>query len=308
MTGVQNRWRATLLGWGCLSLMLASSVLRAETVPDEPIKAKAPGDNKDNKQNRIERQPLMKEFEQKAPSLTVGERLDYDIRVSGVPAGKAFMEVRKIEHCGTDDKGPEVFVVALETRSNRAVSLMYDVDDITKSCIDVKGGFSRRYYIVKKEGNAKIQERIAFSYDIGSMEATYDWPRPTDGQWRSKQIPLIDKCLDPLSAVYYVRGIDLKGLKEDSFFLPICADKRVWNTKIKIVGRSLETVGELKDRECLIIEPEAEFKGLFERKGKMRIWVDSATGIVLKLTAEIPFGPAEVVLSGFKDSPLNDEK
>ena len=66
-------------------------------------------------------------------------------------------------------------------------------------------------------------------------------------------------------------------------------------------------MGDLKDRECLKVEPEAEFKGLFERKGKMQIWLDVATGIVLKMSAEIPFGPAEVILSGHKDSPL-DEK
>src|SRR5262245_44865494 len=97
MTDFVSIWRVMRLGLACLGLALASSFVRAETVPDEPIKAKAPGDNKDNKQNRIERQPLMKEFEQKPPQLKIGERLDYDIRVSGVPAGKAFMEVRKKE-------------------------------------------------------------------------------------------------------------------------------------------------------------------------------------------------------------------
>ena len=57
------------------------------------------------------------------------------------------------------------------------------------------------------------------------------------------------------------------------------------------------------------VSPPILFRFTFfpERQGKMQIWLDVQTGIVLKMTAEIPFGPAEVILSGHKDSPL-DEK
>jgi hypothetical protein len=118
---------------------------------------------------------------------------------------------------------------------------------------------------------------------------------------------LVGKTLDPLAALYYVRSIDIKTLLDQG--LPICADRRVWNTKFKLAkqGASFETVGSLKNRKCVAVEPQIEFKGLFERKGKIVIWLDEATRVPLKMTAEIPIGTAEVELSEFENSPLNDE-
>jgi len=281
----------------CAACIFASSA-RAETTPDEPIRAKAPGERDKQNLSRIERAVEIPPLAPVALKLVLGERLDYDIRVSGVPAGKAFMEVRRKLRNGDDEKGPEVWLVALETRSNRAVSMFYNVQDMAKSHIDVKSGFSRYFYLDKKEGDVKNEEHISFNYDLDKMVASYERPRPTDGKMRKYMLPLPGKVLDPLSALYYLRMLDLANIKGDSFYLPICTDRRVWNTKIKIVGRSLETIGHLADRECLIVEPEAEFKGLFERKGKMRIWLDLETAIPLKMNVEIPIGPAEVILSG----------
>lgn len=291
------------------ALAFVSPAARAETLPEEPIRApKAPVERDRQNLSRIERPVSIPQLEPASLDLKLGERLDYDIRVSGVPAGKAFMEVRKKQRAGDDEKGPEVWTVALEARSNRAVSMfMYNVQNMAKSLIDVKSGFSRFYSIDNKEGKSKIKERISFNYEIDKMQATYEAPRPTDGEWRKYMVPLPGKVLDPLAAVFYLRSMNLQNLKDESFFLPICTDRRVWNTKIKIVGRGLESVAGLKDRECLILEPEAEFKGLFERKGKMRIWVDSETGIPLKMNVEIPIGPAEVILTEQSNSPLQSK-
>src|SRR5437763_176385 len=110
MADFLKRLRASLLGLSCLSVVLVSLPARAESTPDDPIRDKAPGGNKDNKQIRIERPTVLREFELKTPRLKLGERLDYDIRVNGVPAGKALMEVRKREACGNDEQGPQVWV------------------------------------------------------------------------------------------------------------------------------------------------------------------------------------------------------
>ncbi len=284
-----------------LCAVLLPVVARAESAPDDPVRAKAPGER--DHFGRIERPApaTVEELEPKALNLQVGEQLVYDIRISGVPGGKAMLEVKKQEARGSDD-GPLTWTVCLDTRSNRAVSLFYNVQDKVRSAIDVKGGFSRYFYMDKREGEVKSEERISMSYDIGNMEATYE--RMRGEQWRVHKVPLRTKVLDPLSALYYLRGLDLANLTKDSFYLPICADRRVWYTKIRVVGHSLETVGNLKDRECIKIEPDAEFKGLFERKGRIQIWLDVATGIPLKMTAEIPIGPAEAVLSEYKNAPL----
>lgn len=300
--------------WHVLMLLIVSAtapVLRAESTPADPIRSKAPGERDRN--GRLVRPVEAAELAPADLKLVPGERLVYDIRVSGVPAGKALFEVKRTEVYAGDK---DVWAITLETRSNRAVSLFYDVRDQARTLVDVKGGFSRYFRIDRKEGDARGQEKISFTYDIGNMEAQYERPR-SDGQWRTHIIPLTGKVLDPLSVIYYLRtfaqtpsqpgGMELKNLKvTDSFVLPICTDRRVWNTRVNVVQRILsEDFGALKARQCIVVEPEAEFKGLFERKGKMRIWIDIATGIPLKMTVEIPIGPAEVILSEHSNSPLD---
>jgi hypothetical protein len=241
-----------------------------------------------------------------------GECLEYDIRVNGIPAGKAKLLCTKIDQEG-GDKGPQTWVIDLDVRSNRAVSFYYDVRISARSRIDVKGGFSRFFHIKRLEGDVRAEEQINFNYDIGTMHATYERARfnvqdadHPDGKMKKyPPIPLPGKVLDPLSALYYIRSMDIKTLLEKG--LPICADRRVWNTRFKLSpqGSSVETVGKLIDRKCVAIEPQIECKGLFERKGKMTIWIDEATRIPLKMRVEIPIGTADVELSEFSHSPLN---
>ncbi|MGD0090180.1 MAG: DUF3108 domain-containing protein [Planctomycetota bacterium] len=239
--------------------------------------------------------------------LQVHERLVYDIRVNGVPAGKSLLEVLRVEG---EEKGPQVWVVELYTRSNRAVSwFFYDVDDRGYSKIDMKGGFSRFYSMRKEEGAINTNERMLLTYDIGSMEAVYERPRP-DGQRRAYRIPLTGKVLDPLAAIYYLRAraLNLASLQPGAMvYLPICADGRVWNTALKVKSLVPTDAGYLKQRPCVVFEPEAEFRGLFERKSSMLIWVDVATGIPLKMAVEIPIGPAEITLQEAKRSPLPEK-
>ncbi|HYF47831.1 MAG TPA: DUF3108 domain-containing protein [Planctomycetota bacterium] len=305
-----------------LTLALCGGVF-AESAP-ETIRAALP--NPQEKATRVERaaepakevapaelklQPSRVALEKET---LPGERLIYDIRVNGIPAGKAELEVRKVEKMGGEE-GPLVWVVDYEVRSNRAVSLYYDVKIAGRTRIDVKGGFSRSFHVKRREGEVRGEEQIGFNYEIGNMHATYERARydkqdkeHPDGVMKQYQpIPLPGKVLDPLSALYYIRSMDIKTLIEKG--LPICADRRVWNTKFKLSpkGASFEDVGKLKNRKCVAIEPQAEFKGLFERKGKMTIWLDEATRIPLKMTVEIPIGTADVELSEFYNSPLNEE-
>jgi len=307
----------------CLLLLLGRA--SAESAPET---VRAPLPNPQEKAARVERaaEPpkevtpadlklLPAHPAEKGEEPLPGERLVYDIRINGIPAGKAEFEIRKVEPFGGDD-GPLVWVVDYEVRSNRAVSFYYDVRIAGRTFIDVKGGFSRKFHIKRREGEVRAEEQIGFNYDIGSMHATYerarydrhDKDRP-DGEMKQYQpIALPGKVLDPLSCLYYIRSMDIKTLLEKG--VPICADRRVWNTKFKLSsqGAGFEDVGKLKNRKCVAVEPQVEFKGLFERKGKMTIWLDEATRIPLKMTVEIPIGTADIELSEFSNSPLNDDK
>lgn len=289
---LQRYTRVTALLLTCLC-----GALHAETTPADPVRAKAPGENVPP--TRVQRvKDVPPEFKVADLKLKVGERLDYEIKVGGVPAGKSLMEVVREE---TWPNGAAVWRVQHFTRANRAVSLFYGVQDKHTSVIDQKSGFSRFFRLELHEGDVKADEKISMNYDIGDMKASFERLR-ADGKLREYTLPLLDKVLDPLSAVYYLRSIDFTKLKKnDTFVLPICTDRRVWNTLVVVDDSAPIQVKDLGPRRVKLLIPQVEFRGLFERRGPMLIWVDEQTGIPLRLTCEIPIGQAEVLLENFNE-------
>ena len=300
----------------CACVLICLSPYPRVSADSEPIRSQLPGGTLER---AIRSGGALTELVPAQLPLQEGERLVYNIRVNGLSAGKTQLLVKKCEKCNED--GPATWVIEMETRSNRAVSLFYNVESGARSYVDVKGGFSRFYHIIKKEGDVKTEEKISFKYDIGDMEATYERPRsePSDEErkWRIHKIPLTSKVLDPLCALYYLRSIDFKLLcpgntslsNQESactISLPICADREVWNTRITVLppGIAVGDFGSLRHRKYVKIRPEIEFKGLFERKGTMLVWLDLETRIPLKMEVEVPIGHAEVLLSEYENSPL----
>lgn len=321
-----------------LALLNCAALLptaRAETVdlgggsvPDPGLRDNLNGKDKSRTppKSRLSSDPFLemndiKELKEVALPLNAGtadadaERLEYDINLYHLPAGKAILTLKKKDKY-KDALPVPVWEANLNTRSNRAMSLKTDVKDDVRSTFDVKGGFSRFFYMDRKEGDAKVAETITFNYV--AMNAIYDRPKPgADGQTNvvTSNIPLTTKALDPLCAAYYLRAYTMKNstlklsdipLSKNvpAIVLPVCTDRHVWNTSLYAVGKDHPDVGKLKNRECLILEVEAPYRGLFERVGRPRIWVDVETGVIVKMTAETPFGPAEVLLSKFENSPL----
>ncbi len=282
-----------------------STLARAESTP-EVVRSKAPGD--DNDHTKLDKTPeVIPELAKAALKLTVGESLVYDIRVNGMPAGKAALEVQKLDTMEPNPGSPSVWIVTLNTKSNHAISLFYDVRDRATSKIDVLGGFSRFCHLDKKDGDVKDEEVVNFDYDYKNMQATYERRRLVDDKWRSHTIPLKGNVLDPLSAIYYLRSLDFTKFKaKDTLDLPICTDRRVWATRMKFLD-SIQTgdFGDLKNRKYVKILTDPPFKGLFVKKGSMVVCVDVETGIPLRLNVEIPIGSAEVELSEHVKSPFD---
>ena len=280
----------------------------AESTP-EVVRAKAPGDDGEKARTERAMDAPPPELAKANLNLVAGEALVYDIRVNGMPAGKASLEVQKQDTMEPNNAGPSIWIVTLNTKSNRAVSLYYDVRDRATAKIDTLGGFSRFCHIEKKDGDVKDEEVVNFDYDYINMQATYERRRLGDGKFRSHTIPLKGNVLDPLTAIYYLRSIDFTKYKpKDYIDLPICTDRRVWSTRLKVLDNILVgDFGELKNRKYIKLLTDPPFKGLFEKKGSMVICVDTQTGIPLRLNVEIPIGSAEVELSEHSKSPLDVE-
>jgi len=250
---------------------------------------------------------------EKGPRVFAGEELEYQIRWQGVPAGRALLRVKARQHF-PDAEGPEVWHVRLDVRSNRFLSLIYPVKGKVQARIDVKGGFSRHYSKDQVEGEFRAKERVLFDYDVDKLEAAYEhpvWHRlpaterlQAKAPWNKIAIPLNGRVLDPLSVVYYLRGLELNP--GQTLVVPVIADRGVWNTRIRVVDRETLTLPDgVTKVDCLRICPECHYNGLFQRRGAITLWVEARHKVVVRMTAETPLGPCEVWLDRHVRSPMD---
>jgi Protein of unknown function (DUF3108) len=292
-----NKRHLVLLFATTLFFMSCGGSVLADPTTEAPA-AKVPPKSRVAKKDKFPRHKNVK------LKLTAGEKLTYAIKWGAVDAGMATLTVKRKEELGPS--GPKVWNIQCKTRSNAFVSMFYEVRDDIKSLIDVKGGFTRLFNMDKNEGNYHATERIEFDYK--AMEAKYVKIKKKlfSEKKRTKIIKLPARAVrvqDPLSCLYYARGLDLKvGSKHK---ITVNTSKKNWVMTLEVLREETQTIKGLGKVKCLVIEPKAQFQGLFVRKGKMTIWVEKQTKIPLKMTVKIPIGSASAILIKAENSPLS---
>ncbi|HOX05959.1 MAG TPA: DUF3108 domain-containing protein [Planctomycetota bacterium] len=232
--------------------------------------------------------------------LTEGERLTYQIKWGAVDAGQAVLSVKRRERFGPD--GAEVWNVQCETRSNAFVSMFYEVRDDIKTLIDVKEGFARHFDMKKNEGSFHGSEQIQFDYEKNLAEYTRTEKGTFADKVRNRKVSLPGKIHDPMSCLYYIRGLDLKPGSEHK--LAVNTDRKNWVLTLKTLRVEEMFQKDLGALKALVVEPEAQFQGIFVRKGKMTVWLEESTKIPLMMKVDVPIGSVTATLVKAEGTPL----
>ena len=245
------------------------------------------------------------EFPKFAPvvvKLAEGERLTYNIKWGAVDGGQAILSVKRKEQLGPG--GPEVWNIQCRSRSNGFVSMFYEVRDDIKTLIDAKEGFSRLFDMDKNEGSFHGSERIEFDYDKNEASYTRTEKGLLADKTRSRAIALPGKVHDPLSCLYFIRGLDLKPGADPK--LTVNTDRKNWVMTLKVLRKEEQYFDVLGNVQALVIEPEAQFQGIFVRKGKMTVWLEERTRIPLMMKVQVPIGAVTATLVKAENSALSD--
>ncbi len=129
-------------------------------------------------------------------TITLGEKLVYEIRWSGMPAGQAVLLVKYRREID----GSPVFHIECRTDSNAFLGMIYPVDDRIISVVDAEEAFSRLFEMSIKEGRVERREHVSFDYDAGL--AIYERFDPGPFKPRSRKAVRIDGHVqDPLSCL-----------------------------------------------------------------------------------------------------------
>lgn len=225
-----------------------------------------------------------------------GERLVYDVTWMGLKAGEATLEARGIVSLN----GQSAYHLVTTARSAPLLSKIYRVEDRSESYLALEPMRALRFEKHLREGRYRHSSLTAFDHGAGIATFRYldfsQVPRGISrveeaeryGKYVQQEFPLTPGALDELSVLYYVRGLPLTA--GTTRLAKVFASKKNWDLEVKVLGKET-LVTALGPRETLVVEPLLKFEGIFQRKGRMIIWMtDDAEKIPVRMTSQIRIG------------------
>jgi hypothetical protein len=207
-----------------------------------------------------------------APSktLTVGERLVYEVKFGPLRVGRASMEVLGIEEV----RGHRAWHTRFQVTGG---TLFFRVNDVLESWIDVETFSSLRFRQQLSEGS---RDRL-YEYEMFPERSTYQ-------QKGKPEMPSVPRPLDDGSFLYFLRTVAIEegaSYEFPRYFMP---DRNP--VRLEVLGR--DTVDVPAGRfDALVIRPVIKAKGIFSKDGHAKVWISNdADHVLLQMTSQLKIG------------------
>ena len=214
---------------------------------------------------------------------TVGEELIYRVYWGFIPVGKT-----RIVSSWIEEDGRRLLAIRYRTRSNRFIAALYPVDDLIESIIDPDTFLPVRFVKKLKEGHRRNDEITTFDFEKGEAR----WQDFIKN--RSKTYPIDPDTRDIVSFMYFMRSHRFKPGDKKKF--RVMADEKIYDLFVsaeEVEDVKLKRFGRVKS---IRLEPEAQFEGLFVRKGKVTVWVsEDERGLLSKMVGSVPVASIKVI-------------
>jgi hypothetical protein len=217
----------------------------------------------------------------------VGEVLSYNVYWGVIAVGTSRMSSEWVE-----EEGRRLLAIRMRTRSNKFLSAIYPVDDFIESVIDPATFLPVRLTEKMNEGRHHKNEITTFDHAAG--KATW---KSLDRD-REKQFDIEADTRDLLSFMYHLRSRSecFEPGREHRF--RIFVDEKLYDlilNPLAIESVDLDKFGKVSS---VRFEPEAQFNGLFVRKGKLWLWVSADDRRILtRAAARIPVASVKILLT-----------
>lgn len=264
------------------SLVLFSGQIEAGSgsVTDVDTLASALGQSGKSIDPKLEGFKLVHKFPKRVP-YGEGERLTFAIQYGLIYAGDATMEIRNIAIIDTT----KAYHIISSARTNEAFDVIYKVRDRVESFMDYYNLFSIRFEKHLREGRYRKDESVIF--DQKKHFAIY----------KDKKIKIAPNTQDFLSALYYIRTIDLE-VGEAIAMANHTAGKN-YPIYVKVLRKEHVSVpaGEF---DCIVIEPVLQTSSIFEQRGRLTIWLtDDNLKMPVLMRSKVIVGAFEAVLKEY---------
>jgi hypothetical protein len=210
----------------------------------------------------------------------VGERLNYEVRLSGIRVGGGFMEVSNMESI----RGREAWHTSFGIKGGLA---FYRVNDRYESWFDTRSLASLRYHQQIDEG----------SYERESRFEIYPERRVFVDAKGAEQ-PTVDDPLDDGSFLYFLRTIPLEVGKEYTFDRYFRVDRNP--VRIKVLRRERVSV-PAGTFDAVVVQPIIKTKGIFSENGRAEVWLsDDEHRIMLQMKSRFSRFSLNLFLKSFR--------
>jgi hypothetical protein len=158
-----------------------------------------------------------------------------------------------------------------------------------ETVLDPETGLPLRHEAVINEGSRHKSHLTLFDHENGT--ATFH-----DRIGNTTNTVSIDgRTLDLLTFMYSARELDLASIGAMRHRLFV--DGKVYPLEIRIMDVDRVGIPPYGDVESIMMEPVAEFDGLFLRQGRIFFWVsEKKRRMVTRIRAEIPVGSINIKL------------
>lgn len=224
------------------------------------------------------------------PEFNSKEFLQYKISYGLLNAGFATMEIND-----TLIANEEIFHVIGKGWTTGMTHLFFPVNDNYQTYF-TKNTIKPLHFIRKvREGGYTMDREINFDYE-NYLAEEIDHKKGTQ-----QKFEIHDEIQDMLSALYYIRTLDLSNLKEgESISIDVFFDKEINNFKLKLIGREILTT-KFGKTKTLIFTPIVQVGRIFKEKESVTMWVtDDKNKLPIKIKASILIGSIKAELYQYK--------
>ena len=211
-----------------------------------------------------------------------GERMEYVVSFGYLDIGSAVMEVKTHE----DLQGRPVLEISNKARSASWVDRVFKIRDHIRSYMDVENRYSLGFHKEIREGRYERDMHAEYLQKEGV--ARYE----NDGD-----VELVPGSHDIMTAIYLIRSVDLEpGMR---LGIPLHDDKKNYHVEVEVLREeTVET--ELGDLDCLLLEPKLQSGGIFNKAGRLWVWVSrDDRRLIVQLKSKAPIGAFTSLISKY---------
>ena len=214
--------------------------------------------------------------------LTVGERMEYEVRVGPLKVGNGHMEVVAVESV----RGRPTWHTAFWVQGG---TFFYKVNDVYESWIDTTSFSSLRFIQQLEEGTSDKERK----YDIYPDRDVYFEMHKNP----PREHPAAKEPLDDGSFLYFIRTIPLVVGQTYDFNRYFRPDRNP--VRIRVLRKERVTV-PAGTFNAIVIQPVIKTTGIFSENGQALIWLtDDDRKVMLQLKSKLSFGSLNLYLKSY---------